>query len=257
MRVILTAKPRKKPLIPVEAESIIPRHFRQVRDLTVWEGNRERSLQEVFDVMVERTAAAAEEVEVILRGDVSRFKRVGEYMDAGKITIEGDIGMHCGNFMTGGVIEILGNADGWLGREMRGGRILCHGNAGHYAGSGYRGEKFGMKGGTLEILGNTGDFAAEYLTGGEVIIHGNAGDLPGVEMAGGTLFIRGNCSRVCGNMTGGTCTVLGTVTGMLPTFRKKGIVLREPEKLQLTVFEGDIANRGKGILQVREYRYDG
>ena len=93
MRVILTAKPRKKPLIPVEAESIIPRHFRQARDLTVWEGNKERPLREVFDVMVERTAAAAEEVEVILRGDVSRFKRVGEYMDAGKITIEGDIGM--------------------------------------------------------------------------------------------------------------------------------------------------------------------
>jgi formylmethanofuran dehydrogenase subunit C len=256
VRVILTARPRKNPRIPVEAESIIPRHFRQGRDLTVWEGNKERPLREVFDVMVERTAAAAEEVEVILRGDVSRFKRVGEYMDAGKITIEGDIGMHCGNFMTGGTIEIHGNADGWLGREMRGGRILCHGNAGHYAGSGYRGEKFGMKGGTLEILGNAGDFAAEYLAGGEVIIHGNAGDLPGVEMMDGTLFIHGNCSRPCGNMTGGTCTVLGKVRGMLPTFRKNSILLHGSEKIPLTVFEGDIANRGKGILQVREYTYD-
>lgn len=257
MRVILTAKPRRNPFIPVEAESIIPRHFLNNRELSVWEGNRERSLREVFDVMVERTAAAAEEVEVILRGDVFRFKRVGEYMDAGKITIEGDIGMHCGNFMTGGTIEILGNADGWLGREMRGGRILCHGNAGHYAGSGYRGEKFGMKGGTLEILGNAGDFAAEYLTGGDVIIHGNAGDLPGVEMAEGTLLIHGDCSRPCGNMTGGTCTVLGTVHGMLPTFRRTGSVLRDPEKIRLTVFEGDIANRGKGTLQVREYHYNG
>jgi formylmethanofuran dehydrogenase subunit C len=256
VRVILTAKPRMNPCIPVEAESIIPRHFLNNRELSVWEGNRERSLREVFDVMVERTAAAAEEVEVILRGDVSRFKRVGEYMDAGKITVEGNIGMHCGNFMTGGTIEILGNADGWLGREMRGGRILCHGNAGHYAGSGYRGEKFGMKGGTLEILGNAGDFAGEYLAGGEVIIRGNAGDLPGVEMVEGTLLLNGDCSRPCGNMTGGTCTVLGRVSGMLPTFRKKGTMLREPEKIQLTVFEGDIANRGKGILQVREYHYD-
>ena len=194
---------------------------------------------------------------MILRGDVSRFKRVGEYMDAGKITIEGDIGMHCGNFMSGGTIEIHGNADGWLGREMRGGRILCHGNAGHYAGSGYRGEKFGMKGGTLEVLGNAGDFAAEYLAGGEVIIHGNAGDLPGVEMVDGTLLIHGDCSRPCGNMTGGTCTVLGKVRGMLPTFRKTGTVLYEPGKVPLTVFGGDIANRGKGILRVREYGYDG
>jgi len=257
VRVILTAKPRRKPFIPVEAESIIPRHFLQGRDLFIWEGNKKRSLRELFDVMVERTAAAAEEVEVILRGDVSRFKRVGEYMDAGKITIEGDIGMHCGNFMSGGTIEILGNANGWLGREMRGGGILCHGNAGHYAGSGYRGEKFGMKGGTLEILGNAGDFAAEYLTGGDVIIHGNAGDLPGVEMAEGNLLIHGDCSRPCGNMTGGTCTVLGTVHGMLPTFRMTGTVLWEPKKIRLTAFEGDIANRGKGTLQVREFHYDG
>jgi formylmethanofuran dehydrogenase subunit C len=54
-------------------------------------------------------------------GDATfRLKRVGEYMDAGKITVLGDIGMHCGNFMSGGTIEIHGNADGWLGREMAG-----------------------------------------------------------------------------------------------------------------------------------------
>jgi len=41
-------------------------------------------------------------------------------MNAGRIVIEGDIGMHCGNFMSAGEIIIKGNADAWLGREMRG-----------------------------------------------------------------------------------------------------------------------------------------
>jgi formylmethanofuran dehydrogenase subunit C len=110
-----------------------------------------------------------------------------------------------------------------------------------------------MRGGSVEVWGNAGDFAAEYLTGGSVIIHGNAGDFPGVEMAGGMLSIGGDCSRVCGNMTGGTATVFGRVTGMIPTFRRTGTTIREG--IRLTSFEGDVANRGKGTLFIREYTY--
>ncbi|MDD1675238.1 MAG: formylmethanofuran dehydrogenase subunit C [Methanomicrobiales archaeon] len=256
MRVILTAKPRKKSFLPVEAESIVPAHFLNesaAAGLTAWEGNKERKLPDLFTITREGEAAIAEQVELVLRGDLSRFKRIGEYMEAGTIVVEGDIGMHCGNLMSGGRIEIHGNAEGWLGREMRGGSILCRGNASHYVASGYRGEKKGMRGGSVEVRGNAGDYAAEYLAGGTVTIHGNAGDLPGVEMIDGTLVIGGDCTRACGNMTGGVAEIYGTVSQMIPTFRKKGVATRNGARM--TVFEGDIANRGKGTLFIRDYTY--
>ncbi|MDD3110766.1 MAG: formylmethanofuran dehydrogenase subunit C [Methanofollis liminatans] len=254
MRIILTMRPRKNPFIPIEAEGIVPSILMTGAEITVWEGNRERRLDEVFEVAVEGEAATVEEVEIVLRGDTSRLKRVGEYMDGGRITVEGDIGMHCGNFMKAGTIEVMGNADGWFARELCGGTVICRGDAGHYCASGYRGEKKGMTGGRVEVFGNAGDFAAEHLAGGEVVIHGNCGDMAGVEMHGGTLSIGGDCSRPCGNMTGGTCTVLGCAYGMIPTFQAKGET-NGPDGKNISAFTGDIANRGKGSLLVRRYQY--
>ena len=254
MKVLLEAKKRNNPHIPVEAEKIIPGNFVNfLQDLHVWKGNRKVTLDEIFEISIEGSASSAREVEVNITGESGRIKRVGEYMEAGRIRIEGDIGMHCGNFMSGGTIEIMGNADAWLGREMRGGSIICHGDAGDYCGSGYRGEKRGMRGGSIEVFGNAGDFTGETLSGGEIIVHGNVGDLCGAEMKDGTFTVHGNASRVCGNMTGGICTVYGTVTDMLPTFRK--VCTREGNGggTALTEFSGDVANRGKGHLFVHAF----
>ena len=252
MRVILKTRPRAKPKIPIEAETIIPQNFLG-NDIRVFEGNKERRLQDLFYVTIEGPAVSPDQIEVVLTGDTGVLKRVGEYMNAGRIIVEGDIGMHCGNFMSAGEIIIKGNADAWLGREMRGGTIRCEGNAGHYCAAGYRGEKRGMRGGKVEVLGNAGDFAAEYLSGGEVLIDGNCGDMPGVEMRGGTLIIGGNCSRPCGNMTGGTCKIFGNVAGFLPTFRRNGTEEAEYKKKRylMDAFRGDIANRGKGTVLVK------
>jgi len=245
MQVTLTMKPRAKPFLPIEAEMIIPMNFIGSRELFVWEGNMKRRLEEVFTVRKEGNVNSPENIVVILRGDTSRVKRVGEYMSSGTITIEGDIGMHCGNFMRGGNIVIHGNADGWLGREMRAGSILCHGNAGDYCGSGYRGEKRGMRGGKIEVMGDTGDYFGEYLTGGEIHVHGNAGMFAGAEMRGGTLIIDGDVRIPAANMSKGTCIVRGVVHEMLPTFEKIG------EKDGMVVFHGDVANKGKGELLVK------
>lgn len=253
MKVILETRLRKKPFLPIEAESIIPRNFLKGTDLTVHEGNKERALSDIFWIFVEGTAVTPDKVEVVIKGDTARIKRVGEYMDTGTIRIEGDIGMHCGNFMSGGTIEILGNADGWLGREMRGGTILCHGNAGDYCASGYRGEKTGMRGGRVEVYGSAGDYCAEYLTGGEVHIHGSCGDMAGVEMKGGQLVIGGEATRPCGNMKDGSCMIFGAVHAMLPTFEKAGIqVLPDRNNAEMILYKGDIANRGKGTLFIKK-----
>ena len=199
-------KPAAKSSIPIEAEAIVPENFLSGADLSVWRGNRELKLDEVFVVSVEGDAERPEEVEVVLSGDnVFRLKRVGEYMDGGKITILGDIGMHCGNFMSGGTIEIHGNADGWLGREMAGGTIVCKGDAADYCASGYRGGRKGMTGGTVEVFGRAGDFLAESIGGGTVTVHGDAGDMAGAEMHGGTLIVHGDCGRPGANMKGGSC----------------------------------------------------
>jgi formylmethanofuran dehydrogenase subunit C len=244
MKVTLTVKERKKPNLPIEAESIVPKHFLEGHGaLSVWKGNKELTLDEVFEVSVEGEAASVDEVEIVIRGDSSKIKRVGEYMD----------GMHCGNFMSAGTIEIDGNAAEWLGREMVGGTIVCRGDAGSYCGSGYRGEKRGMRGGTIEVMGSAGDFAAETLTGGTVIIHGDAGDFAGAEMHEGMLRIMGDTGRVCANMTGGTCYVHGCARAMLPTFKNEGGIVIGEEKF--TKFTGDIANRGKGTLFIKEYQY--
>ncbi|MDT8358397.1 MAG: formylmethanofuran dehydrogenase subunit C, partial [Methanomicrobiaceae archaeon] len=109
MRVVLELKNREKPYLPIEAESIVPRNFLgPVEDLSVYRGNRELALDQIFGITVEGEASSADEVEVVLRGVCGRIKRIGEYMDAGRIVVEGDIGMHCGNFMSGGEIVIEG-----------------------------------------------------------------------------------------------------------------------------------------------------
>lgn len=255
MRVILTVKPRTHPNIPIEAESIVPASFLDGTDLSVWRGNKELLLRDLCEIEVTGEAETAADVEIVLRGETGRIKRVGEYMDAGRITIEGDIGMHCGNFMSGGTIEISGNADGWLGREMTGGTVICHGDAADYCGSGYRGEKRGVRGGTLEVFGDVGAFCAEALDGGRIIIHGNAGDLVGVEMRSGEMVIHGDCWRPCANMTGGSVTVLGTAYDMIPTFRRTKTTVHAGTGQVLTGFIGDIANRGKGNLFVADFKY--
>ena len=112
--------------LPIEAEAICPETMSKTIDLSLFVGNEKKKITEVFDIRVDGEAAGPATTEIILVGDCSRVKRVGEYMTAGKIIIEGDIGMHCGDFMTGGEIEIMGHAGDWLGREMLGGKIICH-----------------------------------------------------------------------------------------------------------------------------------
>ncbi|MBR6447076.1 MAG: formylmethanofuran dehydrogenase subunit C [Methanomicrobium sp.] len=252
----LTIKDRETPNISVEAECIVPKNFvgDGWKSLTVWEGNREILLTDFFDLEVAGDAQSAEDVEIILCGEsLWTVKRVGEYMDGGKITVEGNIGMHCGNFMSDGFIEIKGNADGWLGREMNGGKILCHGDASHYCGAGYRGVKTGMKGGVLEVMGNAGDYCGECLAGGELIIRGSCGDMAGVDMKGGRFVVCGDCVRPCGNMKDGVAEIHGKAYQMPPAFSYEGEEVIDGTTF--SVFKGDVANRGKGLLKVAEYEY--
>ncbi|UUX91568.1 formylmethanofuran dehydrogenase subunit C [Methanoplanus endosymbiosus] len=254
----LKRKEIKNPYLPVEAERITTETFLgdELQDISIWSGNQEKRLEDLFTVDTEGNAETAEDVHIILSGDCSKVKRIGEYMTGGKITVEGDIGMHCGNFMSGGVIEIKGNADSWLGREMRGGEIICRGNAALYCGSGYRGEKKGMRGGLIHIYGDAGDFLGETLWGGKIIVDGNAGNMPGAEMQGGEIIIGKDAEIPGANMKDGVCIICGTAFDILPTFMleegKKNI---DEFKTGFFEFSGDHANRKpKGRIYAKDYR---
>ncbi|MHC1585319.1 MAG: formylmethanofuran dehydrogenase subunit C [Candidatus Syntropharchaeia archaeon] len=243
---------REKNAVPIEADSITPDNLdgkekEEISKIKIWYGNREVELGSLFDIKVEESS----EKEIILEGDLSRVKRIGEGMREGKITIKGDVDMHCGAMMSGGKIVVEGNADSWAGREMSGGELVIEGNAGEYLGSSYRGETIGMKGGRIVVKGNAGDFVGEHMGGGEIIVEGNVGIMAGMGMRGGKIVIKGDAILPGAEMLDGMVIVEGKVLEMLPGFRYEGEEEINGKKMKKYV--GDLAVRGigKGFLFVR------
>jgi formylmethanofuran dehydrogenase subunit C len=109
--------------VSVEAENISPDRFApltldQIRSLGVWYGNRKMRLCDLFLVEGDDSPAKPEEVQIRVRGDFSRVKRIGEGMSAGTVEADGHVGMHAGNNMKGGLLTVQGDADDWLAREI-------------------------------------------------------------------------------------------------------------------------------------------
>ncbi len=86
---------------------------------------------------VQRETAAEKMIlpELVLEGDFSRFKRLGQGMGAGTMVIRGSVGFHAGALMNGGTLVIQGNAGDWLGAQMQSGLIRVEGSAGHFVGA--------------------------------------------------------------------------------------------------------------------------
>lgn len=244
--------------VPVEAEKITPDTFaglsvEQIKALDVWHGNRAVRLSDIFEVNADGELTAPEETRIMINGDISRVKRIGEGMAAGAIEASGSIGMHAGNNMRGGSIHIRGNAGDWLGREMRGGNINVDGSAGNYAGGGYRGEKCGMRGGEIHITGSAGDFLGEHLCGGTIRVGGDTGDFAGAMNQGGTIWIGGDAHLPGAEMTKGMIAVTGRAS-VLPSFQDSGVV--EIEGKRYRKYLGDLVESGKGELYVADGHLD-
>ena len=249
----VTIKPKKELTISVEAENISPDKFagrteKEIQSLEAWMGNNKTTLGELFSVRVEGSGAAAD-TKIVMEGDFSRVKRIGEGMTNGLIMIKGNVDMHLGSRMSGGEISVSGDADSWAGREMKGGEIIIEGNAGYYLGSGYRGESCGMRGGKITVMGNALDFAGEHMCGGEIIVKGDAGLLPGLSNNGGKIVIEGNTSRPGSEMAKGTIIVNGTVDEMMPVFKLEGA--EAVDGVSYKKYTGDVVVGGKGLLYVK------
>lgn len=249
----VTIKPKTELKISVEAENISPDKFagkteKEIQSIEVWIGNHKTLLGELFSVKVEGSGAAAD-TKIIMEGDFSRVKRIGEGMSAGLITIKGNADMHLGAKMGGGKITVAGNVDSWAGREMKGGELIIEGNAGYYLGAGYRGETCGMRGGKIVVMGNALDFIGEHMCGGEIIVKGNAGILPGLSNNGGKIVIEGSTSRPGSEMAKGTI-IAGKVEEMMPVFKPEGT--EAIDGIVYKKYVGDVIVSGKGLLYVKE-----
>ncbi|MFQ6051250.1 MAG: formylmethanofuran dehydrogenase subunit C [Candidatus Hydrothermarchaeota archaeon] len=255
--IVLT--PKELPKLPIHAEIIKPDAFagktiKEIGELKVQIGNKQTDLSEIFSVNGE-TSEDPSDLRIVIDGDVSRVKRIGEEMKTGEILIKGNAGMFTGARMSGGTLIVEGNADAWFCQEMKGGEAIVKGNAANYVGSSYRGEWTGMKGGKITIEGNAKSDVGEYMSSGTIIVKGDVEYFAGIHMRGGTIIIEGNAlGRVGSEMDKGTILVKGEIKNPLPGYKYEGAV-KDPEvggivhKGEYHKFIADISNpKAKGEI---------
>lgn len=208
---------KERPHVPLEAELLTPDvlaplSHEEVRALPVVLGKRQCRLDDFFDV----EGSGCEDV--VIRGDVGRVKWIGRGMTRGRITIEGNAGMHLGAYMKGGAIEVNGDGSDWIGGEMAGGRIHIRGSAGGQLGAAYRGSLSGMKGGAILVEGSAGIELGMRMRRGVIAVRGPVKDFAGLQMKGGTIVLMGGAEiRTGAWMVRGTIVCLKPVR-LLPTF---------------------------------------
>jgi formylmethanofuran dehydrogenase subunit C len=257
---MIALTPLRKFQFPVMAECINPDVFKgktvaEIAELSVWEGNKQKKLGELFRVEEEK----AEGPTIAINGDVGEVRRVGMGMKEGEIMIHGNVGMHLGAKMVGGKITVNGDVGEWAGAEMKGGVIEIHGNAGDYLASSYRGSSVGMHGGIIIVHGNIGSDAAVFMHRGTIKIYGNAGQFLGFRMRDGTIYVEKEAGTRAGAcMTGGKIIVAGVLKEVMPTFTIDSIRPKvkvddaETATGPFYVFLGDLAENGTGRLFVSE-----
>ncbi len=218
---MLTLRYRATTTIPIEAECIRPdllagKSVEEIARLPVQHGNRQEPLGEFFDI-----GGGLGDEHIVLEGDCGRVKWIGAGMTRGRITVQGNAGMHLGAEMEGGRIDVFGQAGDWAGAEMRGGLIHVHGHAGHLVGGAYRGSRFGMRGGAILVDGNAENEVGGTMRRGLIAIGGNTGDFTGVSMIAGSIFVFGRPAiRLGAGMKRGTIAVFGSgPLPLLPSFR--------------------------------------
>ncbi len=239
-------KLKKKPDFPLEAETITPDKFAgksaaEIKKLVLYHGNEEKTIGDFFNVT--GTGGEVSDTKIILDGDLSNVKRIGEKMTGGEIVINSNVGMHVGNNMSGGKILVNGNADDWAGAMLKGGELEITGDAGHYVGAAYRGFWKGMENGLIKVHGKIGNEALTWVRGSKpakrfpTLICDSAGSFLGIHSHGGTIIVEGDCDRCIGaDQIRGTIVVKGKISRILPSFKKIGevkeIELMSGEKIQ-------------------------
>jgi len=257
LAIIIQITPKYEFKVPVYAKCISPDVFdgkglEEISKLRVLEGNRNRTLGDLFDIKLKDKDDA--ETIIHLLGSFIKVREIGANMTRGKIIIDGDVGMHLGEGMSGGEIIVNGYADSWAGGAMKGGRIEIKGSAGDYIGAPYRGSKEGMRGGTIIVHGDAGREVGCLMMGGLIRIYGSVKHFVGIDMLDGTIVVHGDSAgKAGGGMRGGRIIICGYIPSILPTFTIEDIrpsVNIDGEKISgpFYRFIGDMADKGEGRL---------
>ncbi|KZX17430.1 formyltransferase/hydrolase complex Fhc subunit C [Methanobrevibacter filiformis] len=255
----ITLNQKKTSTIGLEFDELIP------DNVYTWEkadfekyqvpiGNSKFPFTDYFDVEVEGSAEAPNEVIITINGDLRRVKYIGTKMTAGEIIANSSVDLHCGSEMAGGSITVNGDAESYAGREMTGGTLTIKGSTREFCGSSYIGDWRGMTGGQIIIDGSAGKQLGECLTGGEIHVKGNCDILAGIHMTKGLIQIDGDVTRwPGGQMQGGNILIKGKLSRLLEGFVDAEVVTN-PEIAGKTFtgryikYTGDIARNGKGNL---------
>lgn len=246
--------------IMIEAEVINPDIFAgkttgEIEQLIVWQGAKQLTLSEFFDVDGSAGSSAID-TKITIEGDVPRVKHIGHGMKAGEIVIEGSAGMHVGSEMAGGNILVKGDAGSWAGMEMKGGTLHITGNTGDHVGCAYRGSWRGMNGGKIIIDGSAKSQLGGGMSGGEIHVGGSVENFAGIRMNSGLIVVKGDAIRGVGaQMSGGNFVVRGKIKQFSPGFEYAGIE-NNPKIGEMALtgefakFTGDFAfgKAPKGIL---------
>jgi formylmethanofuran dehydrogenase subunit C len=187
-----------------------------------------------------------EETRIVLNGDWSRVKRIGQQMSAGEIIINSNVDMYTGGWMKGGKITVNGNADSFTGIAMAGGELTIKGNCQNHVGSAYRGDWRGMTGGVLRVMGNVGNDIGTFMRGGTIIVEGDAFIHVHTHGEGGTIIVKGNVEgRVGGQSVKGDVFVNGKIDYMMPGFKYVDDVTKEVDGVSAVYahYIGDLGER--------------
>ncbi len=219
---------------PLEAESISTDNFAgksidDIKNLVVYYGVEEFTLGDFFDIS--GSNGELNDLKIIIDGDTSNVKRIGEKMTGGEILVNGSVGMHVGNYMSGGKITVNGNADDWAGAMLKGGELEIKGDAGNYVGSAYRGFWQGTSNGVIRVKGKVGIESMLWARSSKgakqfpFLYCGSAGQFLGIHSHGATIIVEGDCDRCAGaDQAWGTIIIKGKVSGILPSYKKIGEV---------------------------------
>ncbi len=218
---MLTLTLRAATRVPIDLSPVLPtelaaRSLADIERLTVWHGNRQTPLAELFQV---RGDAGDARIELV--GDLQGVHRIGAKMSGGQIHVHGSAGRELGSQMAAGEITVAGHAGDFAAQAMQGGLLRVAGDVGDFAASSLPANSRGMTGGTLLIGGAAGRELGTRLRRGLIAVGGAVGPFAGFEMLAGTLLVFGRCQpNVGAGMKRGTIGLLGDQSPeLLPTFR--------------------------------------
>lgn len=214
------------------------------------------------------TIAGEDREHLVVAGGSPLMDEVGAGMNAGVITIEGEVGIRAGHGMRGGRLVITGAAGPYAATGLRDGEIEIGGDAGDFLGGSGAGEPAGMAGGVVVVRGAAGARAGDRLRRGVIVVEGDSGDYPGSRMIAGTLIICGRAGAAPGYLmrrgtlvardaaplatffaTGSADHVFRALLAgaLAPLSAKAAALIGGPA---LARFGGDLAGLGKGELLI-------